>query len=117
MPTTCSALQARYFMGQFGQKGPLPLFLEHELVQIVRQAGPEAHIESLGVRDWNYVGAGYLVEQDYRVTTPEGTYDVLIPVFGGAGSSPGRQWHVVFTDQLTVRQRNSTPWATPRAPA
>ncbi len=117
-PDDLPRLRARYGLGRTGQKGPLPLFLEHPLIQLLRHAGATAKIESLGIRDWKYVGNGYLVEQEYRVTTPEGVFDVVLPVWGGPapGSDPqarGRQWHVIMSDlqldvQVGLQQRART---------
>lgn len=67
----------------FRDRGPLARFPENELVARVRQGGDATTFEAKGVRDWRYQSAprpGYRLEQDYRVTTPEGVFDVVIPV-------------------------------------
>jgi hypothetical protein len=109
-PDDLPRLRARYGVGRSGARGPLPLFLEHELVQIVRQGGSRTQIEALGPRNWTYTGGGYLVEQVFRITTPEGEYEAVLPVWGGNRRDlPGGDWHIVTNDQLTVRSLRQTP--------
>jgi hypothetical protein len=114
-PENLPRLRARYGIGRYGQKGPLPRFLEHELVQILQQAGPEARIESEGVRTWTYTEKGYYAEQDYQISTREGVFDVSIPVWGGKATDRQqdeglRQWHVMAAnEQLRVQLRSRTP--------
>jgi hypothetical protein len=112
-PENLPRLRVRYGIGQYGQKGPLPRFLEHDLVQILQQAGPEARIESEGVRTWSYAEKGYVAEQEYRISTPEGVYNVVIPVWGGKATEQDaalRQWHVIAAnEQLRVQLRSQTP--------
>ncbi|MBY0526160.1 MAG: hypothetical protein K2R98_22390 [Gemmataceae bacterium] len=106
------AMKARHFWGDRGQKGNLPLFFDHDLVQLVRQAGEQAQIESQGVRRLDYHGGsapGYLVEQSYRITTPEAVFDVAVPV-RGVDSKEGkrRQWHIVMSE-ARVLDASPTP--------
>ncbi|MCS6850146.1 MAG: DUF4190 domain-containing protein [Gemmataceae bacterium] len=101
-------LLARYGLGPRGDKGPLPLFLELDVVRIMLQAGHDAQVEPLGTRRWQYVEGGYLVEQTYRIRTPEALCEVVLPVFGSdsAQARPeyeGRPWHVVLLEPPAFR--------------
>lgn len=103
------SLRARYLWGERGRKGPLPLFFDHEVVQLVHQAGTEAEIEPLGIRDWEHIGGsepGYRVEQAYRVQTPDGTFEISVPVL--SLDKERRQWRVLLAETNVV-QRDYTP--------
>ena len=95
-------LKARYFFEQGGQ-GYLPSFELQPAVQLLRQAGPAAQFESLGLRNWTFEGGpqgGYRVEQVFRITTPMGHYTLVVPVLGREsrrGEFEGRRWHVLVT--------------------
>jgi hypothetical protein len=111
-PENLRRLYIRYGTAGLGEKGPLLRFLENELVQIVRQAGADTKVESLGVSDWAFIDGGYLVEQSYRVTTPEGVFDIALRARSAEQPVPGsvgRQWHIVMTDPNIVRSRHPTP--------
>jgi hypothetical protein len=74
-------------------------FERSELIHILRQAGPDAHIESLGVSDWGYLPEGYYITLDYRLTTEEAAYDITITLHGNQAQHQefeGRQWFIVF---------------------
>lgn len=89
-------LRRRYFWGEDGQKGRLPEFFEHELIQRLRQVGTA---ESLGVRDWEYLpgaAGGYWIEQTYRITTPQATFEAVIPVL--RQDRERRHWQVLITE-------------------
>jgi hypothetical protein len=93
---------------------------------LLRQAGEHATIEYLGVQDWRWQGEGYIVEQNYRLKTPEGTFDLRLPVWGGESRQPqnedegqeekkeyqGKRWHVVFAEPLAVQPQSWTPLGT-----
>jgi hypothetical protein len=92
-------LRRRYFWGDRGQKGPLPRFFDHELIQLVRQGGTHVEAEALGVRDWQFLSGtegGYRLEQTFRLTTPEGVFEAVIPVLGK--DLERRQWQVQIAD-------------------
>jgi hypothetical protein len=102
-------LRRRFFWGDRGAKGAWPRFGESDLVQAVRQGGDRVSVESQGVRAWQYLtGAegGYLVEQHYRLATPEGTFDAVIPVMGK--DIDKRHWQVIMSE---VRVRPAQPTA------
>jgi hypothetical protein len=112
-PADVARLRLRYQVGARGQKGPLAVFLDHDLVRILQQAGPDAQVESQGVQNWEYVGGGYLAELNYRLTTPEGIYDVVLPTWTGESQGPkpefeGRQSYVLINQQLSIRARGQT---------
>jgi hypothetical protein len=103
------SLRGRYLSGERRRKGPLPLFFEHEVVQLVRQAGAEAEIESLGVRDWEHVegsAPGYKVEQAYRVQTPDGVFELTVPVL--SLDKDRRRWWILLAE-AAITQREYTP--------
>ncbi len=102
-------LRRRYFWGEPGRKGRLPLFFENELIQRVRQGGDRVQADALGVRDWQYLSGtegGYLLEQTYRLTTPEGVFEAAIPVLG-KDLPERRQWFVQIGDAAIRQSRLS----------
>jgi hypothetical protein len=98
---------------EMGMAGGLTQFREHQLVRLVQQAGSEAKVTPLGVRDWEYRGDGYRVRRRYRVSTPEGDYDVLLSVAGAEskdGQFEGRRWQVVW-GETGIEKATPTPLA------
>lgn len=94
-----AVLRGSYFWGDRGLRGPLPLFPDNELVARVRLGGGQTTVESTGLRSWNYLPGsrpGYRLEQEYRITTPEGVFEVVIPVFGT--DLERRQWQVLLNE-------------------
>lgn len=103
------ALRHRHLWGERGRKGELPRFLEQEIVQIIRQTGTQTEVEPLGVRDWTYVGGsepGYRVEQAYRVRTPDGSFEITVPVL--SRDTDRRRWQVLL-NETAITQRQYTP--------
>jgi hypothetical protein len=85
-----------YGAATVGAKGPLALFADDEVVRIVEQAGPDAEIKFLGVKDWSYE-RGYKVTVSYRITCREGVFIVAVVVQSTEGQEvEGRQWQVNF---------------------
>jgi len=86
----------RYFT-EVNQRGKLPYFLDHDLVQLVRHAGEDATIEAVSLRKWDYERSGYVVEVNYRITTPEGVFEAVVALGGREGQGgEGRQWQVLL---------------------
>jgi hypothetical protein len=90
-------LENRFLVGEGGRRGQLPEFLQNDLVKSLAQAGAEAVIVSEGVKDWNYENNGYMVRHQYRVTTPEAEYQVIVTAFGAdPKAGQGRVWTIRF---------------------
>ncbi len=80
-----------------------PRFDDHALVQLLR-ANPGLTVGARGVRRWqHYAGAegGYVVEQNYRLTGPEGGFDVVLAVF--AKDLDRRRWYVLLGESVLKR--------------
>src|SRR5262245_44036996 len=91
--------------------GEIGLFREHKLVRAILMSGKDVTIESLGVQDWEYEQGSYTVRRNYRITTPEFIFEVLVPVGSTEGeeSEGKRKWFVIFTRQQLNRPTKSTP--------
>ena len=87
-------------------RGPFSQFALDPRVRYLSQAGPSAKVESLGSADSEYVDKGYLVFQNYRVTTDEVVMDLRVGVHGRRG-----QWQVrwdksgILRDQVTGAEK------------
>lgn len=93
-PNNATRLWVRYGRGAKGElDGPFPSFKENEIIRVLRD--PAAKIEQTGLRRWDYDQQSYLVDQSYRVTTPEGTFSLVLNT--RSYQSPelkGRQWQL-----------------------
>lgn len=104
--------------GPMMRKGPLPAFLESEVFKVLRDGTTAGEVKSLGVKDWNFAKDAYNVAELYEVKTPEGVYEVLIPVRGSQGPEfEGRQWQVAWegvgyvgTPRLTEAGKALAQW-------
>lgn len=112
-------LKVRYAYGAAEKRITLPRFLAHELVQLIARAGDQCQIKARGMQSWDYSTAGlggYLVEMNYDLTTPEGTFPAVATALGShIADQPGRQWQVLLAEtslgppgewQLTPLGRN-----------
>lgn len=102
----------RWTLPSTGHKGELPRFEDSELVRVLRHAGPDLHIESLGIRDWEPKegpsGVVYHVENHFRFTTPEGVFNAAFDVWGLRGKDyTGRQWMVNWENTKIVEKELS----------
>lgn len=90
-----------------------PVFCDHDLVELLSQAGDLAKIEATGLRSWTYRGktrGGFHVEQNYEITTPEGTFPAVVSVLS-SDTPAGRLWQVLLGGTMLERgrQRQLTP--------
>jgi hypothetical protein len=79
------------------RKGPYSVYQDREYVWLVESGRPdEVHVDLRGVKSWDYEKGGFQVHQTYRITRPEGQYDLVVPVRSSEGKEiEGRQWQVV----------------------
>ncbi|HKI33879.1 MAG TPA: hypothetical protein VKA46_18645 [Gemmataceae bacterium] len=88
---------------EMGRKGFLSTFAQSEAVRVLAVGGADTTIEALGVDDWSYVGGGYQVRLQYRVSTPQMSFVLELTVQGKEGKrSQGRQWYIVW-DKLGMK--------------
>ncbi len=79
-------------------EGMLSMFRSMHFVQVLQQPyDPPAQIRAMGVRGWEYGGKGYKVTRTYRISTPEGEFDlpVMVQSFDSEVEGEGRKWMVV----------------------
>ena len=96
-PKQPDQIEARYNVSEGSSPGRLTMFNRSEVVRLLRQAGPDAKIEKMGVVDWDYNQGGYWVTQTYRITTPDGAFEMPVRVHGSESRHKefeGRQWYV-----------------------
>jgi hypothetical protein len=79
-------------------KGILSMFRFSDLVKMLVEAGDQAQVKALGVKEWKFDNKGFSIQRGYRITMPEAELDVLLTAQSteGGGASPGRKWFVVF---------------------
>lgn len=85
----------------FQEKGNFPEFLNKELVQLLRQQGTQARVESSGVIDWDYLPGspgGYRVFPHYAIKTLEFEMDVVVGVQSAVDPDGVRKWQVFLED-------------------
>lgn len=82
---------------EMSRKGMFSRFQQSDPVRYLRRAGSDADIRYQGMKSWDYLHGGYQVRQTYRVTTPEISFDLLVPVQEHRGPQ-GRQWQVLLDD-------------------
>jgi hypothetical protein len=94
-------------------RGPLPMFAEDDIVQMIIQAGQEGKpVQPLGVRSWKYVGKEYHVERNYRIESEEVTVDIVVPVQSNDNDVPPgepRRWTVLWREVQFAEHFKLTP--------
>lgn len=78
------------------QPGAFSSFLKADYVQLLRHAGEDAKIESLGAKVEPSEG-GYKVEQVYRIRTDLAEFDLQVTLISAEPTTqrgPGRQWSI-----------------------
>jgi len=84
------------------KKGVFTRFEENDLVRAIRQGGPAVKVNSLGIQDWNYKQHVYEVQQSVRIETPEGTYDIVLPL-RGIKEKNRRQWQIIWPTDTRLK--------------
>ncbi len=81
---------------KFGPEGPAPftMFREQMPVREIIFWGQEGKIEPLGTQSCTYKEGGYRVTRNYRVTTPDMTYEMPVEVASSDGPDGRRKWFV-----------------------
>jgi hypothetical protein len=94
-----------------GKKGPFAKFKENEIVRILEQGGPNANIESMGIKSIDSSKDGYFVVEDYRVTTPEGVFVIQFSLITrDSKEARKRRWQVAWKEPETaIVSRELTP--------
>jgi len=103
---------ARFSAMENGKKGPLPRFKENEIVRIIQAGGPELRTESMGIKGLpDFSRDGYGVVLTYRITSPEGVFDIQFTLRSkDSKESRKRRWHVIWKDEAThIVRREFTP--------
>jgi hypothetical protein len=92
-------------------KGLLSMFRANDMVLMLSEAGEQAQVKALGVKDWVYSNKGFTVRRKYHISTPEADLDVEIPVVSSEGdeSGPGRKWFVQFFPPPVKSNMQLTP--------
>ncbi|MCI0642658.1 MAG: hypothetical protein L0Y72_16165 [Gemmataceae bacterium] len=79
-----------------GQPGQLSAFRRMPLAGLMMSyPNPkDSPVEPLGVKEWHYEGRSYVVTRSYRISTPEVTVEILVPVQSTEGAEEGdaRRW-------------------------
>lgn len=82
-------------LGPNNIRGPLSLFVHSPLVRVFQQAvKTPPTIEPMGLKSWDYESRGYKVSRNYRLTTAEGSFDLLLTAHSVDGEAEGRKWFV-----------------------
>jgi hypothetical protein len=78
-----------------GDKPPLVDYFHKDIVELLREAGPDAQITSLGVHDWDRNQGGFRMAETYEIATPTASFEMLLVTRGSEGKEfEGRQWSV-----------------------
>ena len=94
------------FGSQGAERGlPLDVFRENELVRVFVQGMQDTKVVPKGIQDWDFESLSYTVSRVYRITTDEGSWEVLIKSRGMESASrefEGRQWIVVWSESKVL---------------
>lgn len=104
-PTDKKTLYQRYSAKGASGKGPLPAFLDSDLVNLLQRGGDDVTVDDLGIRSWEPNQAGYHVVRTYRLTTAEGQFDVQVGLRSDDRKSI-RRWSIINDE--TGLKGNST---------
>jgi hypothetical protein len=78
-------------------------FKENDIVRILDRGRPNAKIESLGIKNIDPTKDGYDVTENYRVTTPEGTFVIQLGLrTRDSKESPKRRWQLIWKEPETA---------------
>lgn len=114
-PSDKAYMDRRYGVGTSGRKAALPNFKDSEAVRVISMAGEDMKVENLGIRGWDYGQEGYHVVQIYRLTTPEGVFDLQVSLRSD-NRKKTRRWRVLEADssfqnkQLNARGQALQEW-------
>src|SRR5207302_9255338 len=76
-------LEVRFNSGPDGSgRGQLASFAQSDLARFCQQGGAEMQVLPLGVNEWLNQDGGYRLRQTFKMTTPEGTFEVLVSTQG-----------------------------------
>jgi hypothetical protein len=91
-------MMIRFGQATGGKKSLLAQFRESDLVQIIRRGGEESKISSPGLKELpEYKEKGYTVRLTYRITTPEGLFDLDMSVRSRESREfKGRRWQLLW---------------------
>jgi hypothetical protein len=83
-------------------------FKINEIVRLLQRAGSNYELVPMGLKNWELIEGGLLVQQIYELRTPEGRFEVLLPVYGrDIPELGGRQW-LVQLRAADIRNRQTT---------
>jgi hypothetical protein len=91
--------------GKGSAEGLLTIFRGADFVRVLQQPHePPPRVQALGVKSWEYEGKGYKVERTYRITTPEGEFDLPVVTQSVDSEVPGegRKWMVLFQPPMKL---------------
>ncbi|MGE3808499.1 MAG: hypothetical protein AB7K24_27865 [Gemmataceae bacterium] len=113
-PRDEEAMEIRFGSASVSGKGPLTSFQDGEIVQLLRATDADSTITNLGVRTWDFQN-GYRVVQVYRVTTPEGDFDLQVTAYR-SDLGAQRTWRIAEPETrveqrtLSARGREIRSW-------
>jgi hypothetical protein len=95
-----------------GMPGELTSFRNQMLVQFLGRAGNQAKVEPLGIQSWNYEKGSFTVSRNYRITTPEAVFSILLPVQSAEAEAGGRRRWFVALSKVSLGSIHDTPLGT-----
>jgi hypothetical protein len=100
---TSKEVRERFLSMEGGKKGPLSRFKENEMVRIIQTEGEGSRTESLGIKSLpELASSGYGVVLTYRITNPEGVFDIQFTLRSkDHKESRKRRWRVILKDGET----------------
>ncbi len=110
-PNNPEAMEQQFDLGGNDRepRGLLTQFHADPLVRRLAAAGDKATIEPLAVRNWTYENQGYKVERFYRISTDEGSFEVLLTTQSvNSPEGEGRKWYLVWSPRQGISQLQLT---------
>jgi hypothetical protein len=113
-PNSLKEMEARFDIPfeSRSPKGLLTAFRESDFVRVLQQPyNPRPTVTPLGVKSWGYEGGGYKVVRTYRISTPEGEFDLPVTVQSIDPEAPGepRRWRVLWGPNMGMTLVKLTP--------
>ena len=93
--------------------GPYERFCHNRLVRIVQQGGTATQVQLIRASSPEYQGKEYVVRREYQISTPEGSWNVMVTVHTAenerSGRSAGRRWYVFMNETGITADLPLTP--------
>jgi hypothetical protein len=91
--------------------GALAMFRSNELVRLFQRSGKDCRAEFIGIKDWKPNKTGYEVAQQWKVISPEGTFQITVYLMAFENKETAtRDWVVVNPSEQSISLSRRTTY-------